>query len=79
MTGGASGSPIVNASGEVLGINHSHDAGAGDFVGMTPATHSNYGTSMKHVLNAITVASKKNAVLLNLVHEIQKDNPTCKP
>ena len=51
-TGGASGSPVFNSSGEVIGINHSH-TGKESFVSMNEDKGANRGTSMNYLLRSM--------------------------
>jgi hypothetical protein len=51
-TGGASGSPVFNAAGEVVGINHSH-TGQESYVSMNEEKSANRGTSMNYIVNSI--------------------------
>ena len=51
-TGGASGSPVFNAAGEVVGINHSHTSKE-SYVSMNDENSSNRGTSMNYIINSI--------------------------
>ncbi|MBY0516332.1 MAG: serine protease [Bacteriovoracaceae bacterium] len=52
MVGGASGSPIFNKNGEVMGLNFGHSNPNENFVS-TNLNDTNFGTSMNYIFNKI--------------------------
>lgn len=88
-TGGASGSPVMNNKGEVMGINYGH-TGTKNFVSLNDETNYNSATSMSWIRNQITnqiqqatysvVKNKFTDVKIEDLKKIDKvlrQNPSC--
>ena len=80
-TGGASGSPVFNAAGEVVGINHSHTSKE-SYVSMNEEKSANRGTSMNYIINSIrekiSFAPPQVAPFSdnNLMNKFRKEDPS---
>jgi S1-C subfamily serine protease len=88
--GGASGSPVMNEKGEVMGINFGH-VGKEDFVSLNDESHYNSATSMFWIRNQITNAIQQTtynvvnnkftgvkAEDLKKIDKALRQNPSCK-
>ena len=80
-TGGASGSPVFNGAGGVVGINHSHTSKE-SYVSMNEEKSANRGTSMNYIINSIrekiSFAPPQVAPFYdnNLMNKFRKEDPS---